>query len=240
MKKRKELAIVTGASRGIGSAVAMGLAQDGYRVVLIARNKQKLDEVYQKIMESGNGIPEPVVLPLDITDFTEAGREIRRINQTYGAIDILVNAAASFMDGSLEEPVENYEKIIKVNLVAQYAVLKVVAEAMKRQGEGYIFNIASRAAKYGFPGGGIYGSAKFALLGLGESLYRELAPQGIRVVSLCPGWVNTEMAQTAGTPLRDEEMIQPEDLLKTIRYLLDLSENVCIKEIVLEMKKSIV
>jgi short-subunit dehydrogenase len=240
MKKQKELAIVTGASRGIGATVAMGLAKDGYRVVLIARNKQRLDAVYQEIRKSGNDIPEPVVLSLDITDYPGVDREIRNINQKYGAIDILVNAAASFVDGSLQESVDNYEKIIKINLVAQYAVLKVVTEVMKRQGDGYIFNIASRAATYGFPNGGVYGSTKFALLGLGESLYRELAPAGIRLISLCPGWVNTGMAKTAGTPLRDEEMIQPEDLLKTIRYLLDLSENVCIKEIVFEMKKSIV
>jgi NADP-dependent 3-hydroxy acid dehydrogenase YdfG len=111
---------------------------------------------------------------------------------------------------------------------------------MKAQKSGYIFNIASRAAKYGFPGGGIYGSTKFAFVGLTESLFRELAPAGIRLTSLCPGWVNTEMAKKAGTPLKEEEMIQPSDLLNTIRYLLNLSESVCIKEIVLEMKKSII
>ncbi|MDR2815789.1 MAG: SDR family oxidoreductase [Proteiniphilum sp.] len=240
MKKRKGLAIITGASQGIGSVIAIGLAKEGYQTVLIARSKQRLDGIYQEIMTLGNDIPEPIVLPLDITNFSQVDHEIKNINQKYGTIDILVNAAASYIDGSLNESVDNYEKIIKINLVAQYAILKAVTEIMKKQGDGYIFNIASRAAKYGFPNGGIYGSTKFALLGLGESLYRELAPLGIRVISLCPGWVNTEMAQIAGTPLKNEEMIQPEDLLKTILYLLDLSVNVCIKEIVFEMKKSIV
>jgi short-subunit dehydrogenase len=145
-----------------------------------------------------------------------------------------------FIDGSLNEPVDSFKKIIEINVVAQYAVLKTVTEIMKKQQSGYIFNIASRAAKYGFSDGGIYGSTKFAFVGLTESLYRELAPLGIRVTSLCPGWVNTEMAKTAGTPLKEEEMIQPNDLLNTIRYLLNLSENVCIKEIVIEMKKSII
>ena len=111
---------------------------------------------------------------------------------------------------------------------------------MKAQGKGYIFNIVSRAAKYGFPDGGIYGSTKFAFLGLAESLYRELAPLGIHVTSLCPGWVNTEMAKKAGTPFKNDEMVQPDDILNTIRYLLNLSPNVCIKDIVFEMKKSII
>jgi short-subunit dehydrogenase len=240
MKKDKELAIITGASQGIGSAIAAGLANDGYRVVLIARNKQNLEKVYYEIMKSEGNVPEPIVLPLDITDYTTIDNEIKGINQKYGAIDILVNAAAIFMDGSLNEPVDNFKKIIETNVVAQYAILQTVTEIMKARQSGYIFNIASRAAKYGFPGGGIYGATKFALVGLSESLYRELAPSGIRITSLCPGWVNTEMAKKAGTPLKDEEMIQPDDLLNTIRYLLNLSENVCIKEVVLEMQKSII
>ncbi|MDR1222493.1 MAG: SDR family oxidoreductase [Tannerella sp.] len=240
MEKNRGLAIVTGASQGIGATIAKGLANDGYRVVLIARNRQNLDKVYDEIIESDDNTFEPVVLPLDITDYTKLDNAIRDISQKYGTIDILINSAALFVDGSLNEPVDNFRKIIETNVIAQYAILKTVTEIMRIQRNGYIFNIASRAAKYGFPGGGIYGSTKFAFAGLAESLYRELAPLGIRVTSLCPGWVNTEMAKSAGTPLKDEEMIQPDDLLNTVRYLLNLSENVCIKEIVLEMKKSII
>jgi short-subunit dehydrogenase len=238
-EKNKGLAIITGASRGIGSAVAVGLARDGYRVALIARNEGNLNKVYNMIKWGTPGA-EPVVLPLDITDEAKTDSEIRKLNQTYGRIDILVNAAAIFMDGSLDEPVDNFRKMMETNVVAQYAILKTVTGIMKDQRSGYIFNLASRAAKYGFPGGGTYGATKFALVGLTESLYRELPPWGIRITSLCPGWVNTNMAKQAGTPLREKEMIQPEDLLHTIRYLLTLSETVCVKELVLEMKKSIV
>jgi short-subunit dehydrogenase len=240
MKTNKGLAIITGASQGIGAVIATGLAKDGYRVVLIARNKQNLDKVHDEIKKTGDGVPEPIVLPLDITDYTKVDNEIRNLNQKYGTIDILVNAAALFLDGSLDESIDNFKKIVDTNLVAQYALLKTVTSIMKTQQSGYIFNIASRAAKYGFPGGGIYGSTKFALVGLTESLYRELPPWGIRITSLCPGWVNTEMAKAAGTPLKEEEMIQPNDLLDTIRYLLNLSESVCVKEIILEMRKSII
>ena len=229
-----------GASQGIGAVIAAGLATDGYRVVLIARSKQNLEKVHDEIMRSNKHVQEPIVLPLDITDCTKADTEIKDIHQKYGAVDILVNAAAMFMDGSLSEPVDNFRKIMEINVIAQYGILKTVTEIMKVQKNGYIFNVASRAAKYGFADGGIYGSTKFALLGLAESLYRELAPLGIRVTTLCPGWVNTDMAKKAGTPFKDEEMIQPDDLLNTIRCLLNLSENVCIKDIVFEMKKSII
>lgn len=239
MKKDKGLAIITGASQGIGSVVAQGLAGDGYKVVLIARNRSNLEKVYTEIVRLNKDVPVPIVLPLDLTDHEKVDAEIRKINRKEGKIDILVNAAAMFMDGSLNEPVEKYKKILDINVVAQYAILKTVTDLMKTQQSGYVFNMVSRAAKYGFPEGGIYGSTKFAFLGLAESLYRELAPLGIRVTSLCPGWVNTDMAKEAGTPFKDDEMVQPEDLLLTIRYLLNLSPSVCIKDIVFEMKKSI-
>jgi len=233
------MAIITGASRGIGAETAIGLARDGYRVVLIARNREKLELIKHTIKQSEGDIQDPILLPISITEYKSLEEEIKKIKQN-GPIDILVNSAAMFMDGSLEESVERYTEIINTNVIAQYAILKTVVEIMKDQGSGYIFNIASRAGKYGFPGGGIYGSTKFALVGLTESLYRELSPLGVRITSLCPGWVNTQMAQECDTPYQVDEMIQPSDLLNTIRYLLGLSGNVCIKEIVLEMKKSII
>lgn len=239
--ENKGLAIITGASQGIGAIIAKGLANDGYQVVLIARNKQNLEKVRDEILKLN--IQEhhrPIILPIDITENVKVDSEIRKISADFGKIDILVNAAAMFMDGSLSESVDNYRKIIEINVIAQYGILKTITDIMKKQGSGYIFNIASRAAKYGFPDGGIYGSTKFAFLGLADSLYRELAPLGIRVTSLCPGWVNTDMAKQAGTPFMDDEMVQPYDILNTIRYLLNLSPNVCIKDIVFEMKKSII
>lgn len=239
--EKKGLAIITGASQGIGAVIAKGLAHDGYQVVLIARNKQNLEKVYDEILQSSKQENHnPILLPMDITDTVRVDAEIRKINVDFGKIDILVNAAAMFMDGSLSEPIEEYRRIMEVNVIAQYGILKTVTDIMKKQASGYIFNIVSRAAKYGFPNGGIYGSTKFAFLGLAESLYRELAPLGIRITSLCPGWVNTDMAKQAGTPFMDDEMVQPYDILNTIRYLLNLSPNVCIKDIVFEMKKSII
>jgi NADP-dependent 3-hydroxy acid dehydrogenase YdfG len=236
----KGLAIVTGATRGIGFSVSKGLAEDGYRVVLLSRDEIALKKVRDVILASKQYHYKPIILQVDITSNRELDLKIKQIASQYGKIDILVNSAAMFIDGSLNGSIDDYRKIIETNVIAQFGIMKTVIEKMKKNGNGYVFNIASRAGKYGFAGGAIYGSTKFALVGLTESLYREYAPQGIRFTSLCPGWVNTEMAKESGTPFDDDEMVQPEDILNTIRYLLRLSSNVCIREIVIEMNKSII
>ena len=234
----KGTAIITGASQGIGACIAKGLALDGYKVVLISRNIEKLHDL-EKEIKNQKKESNIVLIKQDITKFKELDINLSNVLIENEKIAVLVNAAGMWLNGSLTESVDNFEKIIDVNLVAQYAVLKRVVEKMKIQREGYIFNIASRAGKYGFENGGIYGATKFAFVGLSESLYRELSPLGIKVTALCPGWVNTEMAKEAGTPLKKDEMIQPEDILSTIRYLISLTKATCIKEMVFECSKSI-
>jgi len=108
---------------------------------------------------------------------------------------------------------------------------------MKKHDSGLIVNIASRAGKIGFSKKGVYGASKFGLVGLGESLYREFSPTGIRVTTLCPSWVYTDMTKYAGVP--EKEMLESEDLLKTVRWLLTLSPAACVKELVIECNKHI-
>jgi NAD(P)-dependent dehydrogenase (short-subunit alcohol dehydrogenase family) len=91
----------------------------------------------------------------------------------------------------------------------------------------------------GFENGGAYGASKFALVGLSESLCRELAPHGIKVTALCPAWTDTQMAYQSGSPLAAEEMLQPDDLLKTLRWLMSLSPAACVPEVVLEVRKQL-
>ena len=116
---------------------------------------------------------------------------------------------------------------------------ETIGRAMKRNSKGHIFNIASRAGKYGFPDSGLYSASKFGLVGLSEALYREFSPCGVKVTAICPGWVNTDMAREAGASVEDEEMIQPSDVLASIRYILGLSGPACVRELVIECSKSI-
>lgn len=231
------LAIIVGASRGIGECVARGLASDGYQSVLIARDAEKLRQLAESISTPGQ--QRPLVYPLDITDREARSHAMREIISLKKPIDIIVHSAAGYVGGTLGEDVERVQHLLELNVIAHYAILQALIPILKRQRHGYVFTIASRAGKYGFPGAGIYGASKFALAGLSESLYRELAQLNIKVTTLCPGWVNTQMAKDAKTPLQDEEMIQPDDIIRAIRFLLNLSKNVCIKELVIECTKSL-
>ncbi len=237
MKKQNKVALITGASKGIGKAIAIGLGKLNYQTVLIGRDSDDLKSVKEEIIRSG--CSEPALFALDITDSKKVKETIAEVLKQFGRIDILVNNAGIHFNGTLDLPEPDFRKMLNTNLTAQFVMLQEVVPVMKKQKSGYIFNVASRSAKVGFAGSGAYCASKFGLLGLNESLYRELTPQGIKVTALCPAWVDTNMAQEAGTPLQPDEMIQPEDLLKTIRWLLELSPGACVKEVVITNPKSL-
>ncbi len=234
---KNKIALVTGAGKGIGKAIAFGLSELNYQTILIGRNKEDLNSVAKEIAEKTGNTSTPI--RMDITDFAQVKKTIERIRKEMGQINVLVNNAGIYFDGTLDIEKEDFTKMLETNLTAQYNILKEVVPIMKVQKSGYIFNVASRSGKVGFASSGAYSASKFGLVGLSEALYRELNPLGIRVTALCPGWVNTKMAFDAGTPLEEEQMIQPEDLFKTIKWLLELSPGACVKEVILETPFSI-
>jgi NAD(P)-dependent dehydrogenase (short-subunit alcohol dehydrogenase family) len=239
--KEHPVAVVTGAGRGIGRAVALALAQDGYKVALLARSREQLESVAREITQLTKPARslEPEIHVVDIADF-EATRKIgESIMSRWGCVDVLVNNAGQWLAGALDVSDEQFDRLLAVNVAGSLALIQVIAAAMKKQGSGHIINVASRSGKVGFAQEGAYCASKFALVGLSESLYRELSPLGIKVTALCPSWTNTDMAQEANTPLPVEEMIQPEDLAKTVRWLLALSPATCVKEVLIECRQNI-
>lgn len=232
MDQKNKVAIITGAGKGIGKAIAIGLANLRYQTILIGRNKNDLAKVALSISKNLEYNPEAI--QLDITNSDNVKTAISEIYKKYNRIDILVNNAGIYIDGSADISETNFTKMLETNLTAQFVFLHEIVPIMKKQKSGYIFNVASRAGKIGFAESGAYSASKFGLVGLNESLYRELVPLGISVTALCPGWVNTKMAIEAGTKLHGKQMIQPDDLFKTIKWLLSLSPGACVKEIVLE------
>ena len=233
----KKIAVITGAGKGIGLAISNGLANLGYQTVLISRNANDLQNASNEIIGAGGLAPQ--TFQLDITDTQKLTVIVNEIALKYGRIDLLVNNAGIYLDGTLELTESELKSMIDTNLVAQFNLTKQVVPVMEKQGSGYIFNIVSRSGKVGFAGSGGYSASKFGMLGLNETLYHELVPKGIRVTALCPGWVNTRMAFDAGTPLKEMDMIQPEDLFETVKWLLSLSAGACVKEVVLEAPFSI-
>ncbi|MDZ7767143.1 MAG: SDR family oxidoreductase [Melioribacteraceae bacterium] len=194
-------AIITGASRGIGKEVAIGLARESYKTILIARSEEKLNQTKSEIdkVVGGKKELEAEIHPVDISDFDKTKYVIRKVIAENKRIDVLVNNAGIWRDGSVDLPVDEYKNVLDVNVVAPYVILQEVIPQMKKQKSGYIFNVSSRAGTYGFPTSGTYVSSKFALNGMNESIYRELAEYNIKTTALCPSYVNTDMATGSRT-----------------------------------------
>jgi 3-oxoacyl-[acyl-carrier protein] reductase len=231
----EKIAVITGASKGIGRGCALGLAQLGYHVVLASRSVDKLGELKEDILRQNNA--GATVHALDVTDDSSIETLTKMLGENFGQVDVFVNNAGIDAKGTLELDVNIFDDLLSTNLRAPFMLLKYLMPLIEKAPEPYIFNIASRAGKVGFAGNGGYVATKFGLVGLNESLYREFATSHIRVTAICPGWVSTDMAQGAG--LEPHEMIQVEDIVNTLGWLLSLSPQTCVKEVVMEMKKSI-
>jgi len=234
-----KVAIITGASRGIGRTVAIGLAKERYIPILISRTKEHLEDVAKEISEITEGEIEPIIYAFDITDSHKISEVVQDIKNNFKRIDILVNNAGVLSMGTTGLSKEELNKTLETNLVAPFLLMNEVVSIMQQQKAGYIFNVASRAGKIGFAETGIYSASKFGLVGYSESLYRKLAPFGIKVTSICPSWVDTKMAKLAESPLDPKEMIQPKDIMETINWLLNLSDAACVREIMIECQKTI-
>ncbi|MEM1244607.1 MAG: SDR family oxidoreductase, partial [Pseudomonadota bacterium] len=152
-------------------------------------------------------------------------------------IDVLVNNAGIAIKGTADIKTEDFEKIIKINLLGAFYVMHEVVPYMKQQRSGHIINMASTAAKDARANLGAYAASKFGLAGYSDALFKELADFNIDVSTLCPGMVATEMSD--GSPIPDTEKIQPEDIAESIEYILKLSQHAIVKEIVIKCRKKI-
>ena len=225
------VAFITGAGRGIGQALACALAEDGYGLALASRSIEQLRETEQAIKRLRPDC-EIVLFSLDVGDPSAVEKAVKETMARFGQIDLLFNNAGQYLQGSWEVGQREFEQLMRVNLHGAFNCSKAVIPHMKQRAVGYIMNVSSICGLHGFAGVGVYSASKFALRGLSESLFRELLPDGIRVTTLCPSWVNTEMSKHG--PMSDERKIQPDDVVKTVRFLLSLSPGACINEIVIQ------
>lgn len=222
-------AIVTGAGKGIGRAVAIALANEGVNVGLLARTESQLKEVAAEVEALG---VKASFATADVADMEEVNKAIEKVKGELGAIDILINNAGTGSFGKfLElEPAE-WENIIKVNLMGVYYATRAVLPEMIERQTGDIINISSTAGQRGAAVTSAYSASKFAVMGLTESLMQEVRKHNIRVSALTPSTVATELAYsnklTDGNP---EKVMQPEDLAEFIISQLKLNRRIFIKE----------
>jgi len=228
--EKKNAAIVTGASRGIGFAAAAELASQGYSLGLMSLTEENIKKAAQDIRSL---FPETKVITaaFDVADGASTDEFIRRVNIELGEVAVLVNNAGDYPTGTSDMPTDELQRLMDVNFLAATRFVQGVLPSMKRNGRGYIFNIASICGVEAFADVGGYCASKYALVGYSSSLAQELSSSGIKVTALCPSWVNTEKAGRAS--LKPEEMIQTNDIALTIRYLLSLGPTASIRELVI-------
>jgi 2-deoxy-D-gluconate 3-dehydrogenase len=199
------VAVVTGANRGIGRAMAFGLARAGAAVAVLARNA----EANQRVLAELKAIGTPALaVPLDVTDRTALAAAVDEVERTLGAIDILVNNAgiAVRTGGVLNETADIWDKTLETHLNASFLLSQLVAKSMvRRKSGGKIINLASMYSIFGSGLVPSYSAAKGAIVQLTKSLAIELAPYDIQVNAIAPGWIITDMtAPVRGSPMNDE------------------------------------
>ncbi|NEP09983.1 MAG: SDR family NAD(P)-dependent oxidoreductase [Symploca sp. SIO2C1] len=194
MNIQGKTALVTGASRGIGRAIALELAQQGVkRLLLVARNRQRLAEVATEIKAFG---VEAVTLAVDLTQPIEVNIAIARAWRAHGSIDLLVNCAGvAHQTSFLQSKMPNVEEELALNLMGMYTITRLVARRMANRGEGTIVNVSSLMGKVAAPTMATYSATKFAILGFTKALRTELAPHNIQVLALLPSLTDTDMVR---------------------------------------------
>ena len=229
-----KVALVTGASRGIGRATTVLLAKSGARVVATARSEENLSSLRREI-ESDGGVV--TIVPGDATSPTDVERVVASTMHTYGRIDILVNNAGIGILGPLvETSVEEFDRQVAANLRSVFLYSRQAVPHMIAGGGGNLVNIASISGLKGFARASTYVATKFAAIGFSRSLDIELGPLGIKVTAICPAGVDTDWA--IGTGLKREDVanidrLRPETIADAVLYAICQPANTRITELVI-------
>jgi 3-oxoacyl-[acyl-carrier protein] reductase len=221
-------ALITGAGKGIGKAIAIALAKEGVNVVLMARTQTEIDEVAKEISAFG---VKSLALTADVADMHSVNLAVEKALTAFQTIDILINNAGIAAFGKfLELEPSEWERIIQVNLMGVYYVTRAILPNMIERQTGDIINISSTAGLNGNALTSAYSASKFGLLGLTDSLMQEMRKHNIRVSALTPSTVATDMAKelnlTDGNP---DKVMQAEDIAELLVAQLQLNRRVFIK-----------
>jgi NADP-dependent 3-hydroxy acid dehydrogenase YdfG len=215
-----EVALVTGASRGIGRAVALRLARQGADLVVTGRSSEDLSSLASEVE---NIRRKALVAVGDATKEKDVEETVKRAKEEFGKLDILVNnVGVGYYKPFAESTVEEYDEMINSNVKSTYLFTRFVVPLMIEKRYGQIITISSGSGKAGYAGEAIYCGTKFAEMGLMEALDRELLPHNIKVSVVCPGGVNTYFALGKGRSKGDPallDMLNPEDVAEAVNFV---------------------
>jgi NAD(P)-dependent dehydrogenase (short-subunit alcohol dehydrogenase family) len=223
---KNRVAVVTGASRGIGFAIAEALVRAGAEVVLVARDKKALSSTRMKLGGKANAVAADVTRPADIEHV------FIQVKKRYDRLDILVNCAGTFTYKPLTETtLDDWRANIETNLTSLFLTTKAALPLLGRSRHPHLINILSISSQHAFPNCSAYTAAKFGALGLTRVLREELRPQGIRVTAIMPGLTDTQMLNEFGFEIPRDRVMQPEDVAEAVIAALRQPERTSLEEV---------
>jgi len=220
-------AVVTGAGRGIGRAIAVELAALGARVTLAARSVSELEDTAKAIGSAS-------VFPTDVRKKNDVHRLLEHVQTHFGPVDILVNAAGMGVAGNVVDLSDaEYDAILDTNLRSVFFASRFVLPSMIERKTGHIINIASIAGKVGTPKIAVYCASKFGLVGFSQALAEEVREHGIRVSVICPGSTDTGFPGLSKASKSREKMLSPADIAHAVRMIVLQEPNSFISEVII-------
>src|SRR5919112_1021975 len=226
-------ALITGASSGIGLAIARALGQDGYGLTVSARRPEKLEEAAKEL--EGEGL-DVLPVPANMAKEEDIENLVNKHRERFGRLDVLVNNAGVGIGGTIEGyETKKLDMQLDVNLRSVYLTTRdcipMLKEAGAEHGKALVVNTASIAGKAGQPWLAAYSATKAGVVGLSQAMHGELGKDGVQVTAFCPGFVATPMTDWVEGEVPKEQMIQPEDIGEAVRFLLRTSANCVVPEI---------
>ncbi|HDK3020791.1 TPA: SDR family oxidoreductase [Staphylococcus aureus] len=220
-----KVAVVTGAGSGIGEAIATLLHEEGAKVVLAGRNKEKLQNVANQLSQDS-----VKVVPTDVTNKEEVDELIKIAQQTFGGLDIVINSAGQMLSSKITDyQVDEWDSMIDVNIKGTLYTAQAALPTMLEQSSGHLINIASISGFEVTKSSTIYSATKAAVHTITQGLEKELAKTGVKVTSISPGIVDT--AITAAYNPTDRKKLEPQDIAEAVLYALTQPKHVNVNEI---------
>jgi NAD(P)-dependent dehydrogenase (short-subunit alcohol dehydrogenase family) len=226
-------ALITGGSSGIGLAIGRALLEDSYGVTLSARRPEKLEAAADELRQDGGEVE---AVPANMAEEDDIKALAEKHRERFGRCDVLVNNAGIGIGGPIAEAeTKKLDLQLDVNLRAVYLTTRECLPMLKEAGaehkKALIVNTASIAGKYGQGWLAAYSATKFGVVGLSQAMHREFGQEGIQVTALCPGFVDTAMTEWIKEQVSPDEMIRPEDIAESVRFLLRTSPACIVPEI---------
>lgn len=225
-----KLAVITGATKGIGRALVDVFSEEGFDIFICSRNEAELQQVKLDVEKQfGNKVYHEVI---DVSKREEINKLLKKIKEINSAPDVLINNAGVFIPGQIHQEDDGvFEKMIDTNLISVYHLTRGLLDGMIKKKKGHIFNMCSTASIMPYVNGGSYCISKFALLGFSKVLREEMKPYDIRVTSIMPGATLT--ASWEGTDLPEERFMKAEDVAEAIISSYKLSDRTVVEELLL-------